>query len=69
MGNSGKLLKLQGMGNSLLKGMHIDSLHSKTITETLHWSFQVVVKKGDPLTNFGVYVREADTIRDAVSGD
>ena len=56
------------MGNSLLKGLHIDSLDSKTITETLHWSFQAV-SKGDPLTNFGVYVREADTIRDAVSGD
>ena len=68
MGNSGKLLKLPGMGNSLLKGLHTDSLDSKTITETLHWSFQAV-RKGDPLTNFGVCVREADTIRDALSGD
>ena len=68
MGNSGKLLKLQGMGKSVLEGLHIDSLDSKTITETLHWSFQAV-SKGDPLTNFGVYVREADTSRDALYGD
>ena len=56
------------MGNSLLKGLHINSLDSKTITETLHWPFQAV-SKGDPLTNFGVYVREADTSRDALYGD
>ena len=68
MGNSGKFLKLQGMGKSVLKGLHINSLDSKTITETLHWSFQAV-SKGDPLTNFGVYVREADTSRDALYGD
>ena len=68
MGNSGKLLKLQGMGKSVLEGLHIDSLDSKTITETLHWSFQAV-SKGDLLTNFGVYVREADTSRDALYGD
>ena len=68
MGNSGKLLKLQGMGNSLLKGLHINSLDSKTITETLHWPFQAV-SKGDPLTNFGVCVREADTSQDALYGD
>ena len=68
MGNSGKFLKLQGMGNSLLKGLHINSLDSKTITETLHWPFQAV-SKGDLLTNFGVYVREADTSQDALSGD